>query len=163
MIDIHDNVIDGPAMSLISGNGYMAGAGTIYPGCIFVDNFVRPPFFKIGSPAYGATIHDNIIGNKYSLGCPGPGIQIEGESASWVAGRNYAVGQMVRPDAAAPVPQQPYVFQVTAATGVPCPDHPNMNCGNAATSRPTWPTNTAIPTYTLPVGSCSGLSVFRDS
>jgi hypothetical protein len=133
MVDIHDNVIDGPAMSLISGNGYLAGAaGTINPACIFYVNFERPPFYKIGNPAYGATIHDNIIGNKYSLGCPGAGIQIEGESTSWVADSNYAVGQMVRPDAAAPVPQQPYMFQVTAATGGSCLNYPPIyNCGNS--------------------------------
>jgi hypothetical protein len=148
MVDIHDNVIDGPAMSLISGNGYMAGAGATYVGCILFYNFTRPPFFNIGSPAYGATIHDNIIGNKYSLGCPGAGIDIEGESTSWVADRNFAVGQMVRPDAAAPVPQQPYMFQVTAATGGSCPDDPHSICGDSGSNRPTWPTNTAIPTYT---------------
>jgi hypothetical protein len=148
MVDIHDNAIDGPAMSVISGNGYAAGAGATYAPCILFNYFTRTPFFNIGNPAYGATIHDNIIGNKYSLGCPGAGIDIEGESTSWVAGRNYSIGQMVRPDAAAAVPQQPYMFQVTAATGGPCTDYPATNCGNSGSSQPTWPTTTAIPTYT---------------
>jgi hypothetical protein len=46
-VDIHDNVIDGPAMSLISGNGYMPGAYAPNVACILsTPSFARPSLTK---------------------------------------------------------------------------------------------------------------------